>query len=83
MLVSREGGGCLMVEVGDKVKAHHPYTYRPNGCEKATVIHIAWDKAEDHIMVHLAYDTGEMDSAYLDQFHPMANNNDPMYVKAV
>jgi hypothetical protein len=47
------------VTVGMKVKAEHPYTYRPEGCELATVT---------GIQVTLRYDNGFEDFSPLSDF---------------
>ena len=65
---------------GDRVKTFHRYTYRPAGCETATVMNIFWDDISDRMQVKLSYDNGAEDFTPLDGFNKLSNNGEPSYI---
>lgn len=56
-----------MITPGDKVKASHPYCYRPEGCEEATVTHMGIDE-NGRMQIGVIFDNGITDYAPLSDF---------------
>ncbi len=44
-----------------RIKAVHPHTYKPNGCDTAVASDIYWDTDHQCIVVELYYDNGAVD----------------------
>ena len=64
---------------GTRIKANHRYTYRPDGCEFATVTHEGIDE-NGRQQVHYIFDNGTVDYSPLEDFSPAANNGEPSFV---
>ncbi len=60
----------MSYDVGVRVKAQHPWAYRPNGCEYATITHIGWDEETQRIQVGLLFDNGVVDWIPFSEFGP-------------
>lgn len=65
-------------KIGDKVKPVHRYSYRPDGCEAATVTHVYTDR-KGRTQVGLIYDNAATDVVPISEFHPDSNNGEPGY----
>lgn len=61
----------LPPKIGERVKAKHPYVYRPDGCEMATVVGIHlrdFGEPGTKLCYILAYDNGYSDSHPWEDF---------------
>ena len=56
-----------------RVKAIHPYAYKPNGCKTATITGIAWDNERHRAVVFLHYDN------HIQDWIPLSEINDKTY----